>query len=321
MKCDLIFKNMLEEVLYKGEYADDKPTRPVYPDTGLPAYTIRKFGIVNRYNLKEEFPIPTLRPIPLKNCIDEILWIWQKKSSSIKDLNSHIWDSWAGEDGTIGKAYGYQVKNKLRKVKTTIRKLKEANLKFVYMGEIRDNEEIVYPLLLSKITDEEMLDLENEYYLDQTDFILYELQNNPYSRRILGELYCIDDIPEMNLEPCCYSITLNVVGNTLNMILNQRSADLITAGNWNVFQYAILLKLFAIHCGLEAGELVHVIADAHIYDRHINIAKELISREPFEGAKLYINPEKTNFYDFTVDDFKIENYNHHPQIKNIIVAV
>ena len=303
MKCDIIFKEMLNDILENGISTKDRPTRPKYPDTNLPAHTIKKFGVINRYNLKEEFPIPTLRPIPLKNCIDELLWIWQKKSNKVEDLNSHIWDSWAGEDGTIGTAYGYQVRT-TQQVHTTKNKIIEAGCAKSECFTSSDNKDEII--------------IEN---LDQTDYILHELKHNPYSRRIIGNLYNINDLDEMNLHPCCYSVTLNVVGNTLNMILNQRSADLITAGNWNVFQYAILLKLFAIHSGLEAGELIHVIADAHIYDRHIDIAKELISREPYDGAQLWINPDKKNFYDFTTDDFRIDNYNHHPQIKNIIVAV
>lgn len=309
MKCDVIFKEMLKDILENGVSTNDRPTRPVYPDTGLPAHTIKKFGVVNRYNLKEEFPIPTLRPIPLKNCIDEILWIWQKKSNKIEDLRSHIWDSWAGPDGTIGKAYGYQV-GAVQKVKTTLNNLLNSGTFFEREANniINEYKNVEY----DRITN---------FFLDQTDYILHELKYNPYSRRIIGNLYNIQDLDEMNLHPCCYSITLNVVGDTLNMILNQRSADLITAGNWNVFQYAVLLKLFARHVELEAGELVHVIADAHIYDRHIDIAKELISREPYEGAYLWINPEKKNFYDFTVDDIDIVNYKHHKQIKNIIVAV
>ena len=304
MKCDIIFKQTLENILLNGISTNDRPTRPVYPDTGKPAHTIKKFGVVNRYDLREEFPIPTLRPIPLKNCIDEILWIWQKKSNRIEDLRSHIWDSWAGEDGTIGKAYGYQVTVD-QTVKTSLYKY----MKFRHNKVDDDTFKFIDPHQIK------------EFLLDQTDYILHELTYNPYSRRIIGNLYNIHDLDEMNLHPCCYSITLNVVGNTLNMILNQRSADLITAGNWNVFQYAILLKMFAIHCGFEAGELVHVIADAHIYDRHIDIAKELISREPYNGATLWINPEKKNFYDFRIEDFEIRDYKHHEQIKNIIVAV
>ena len=303
MKCDEIFKRTLNEVLGNNVPTNDRPVIAIYPDTKLPAYTYKKFGIVNTYDLRKEFPIPTLSPIPLKNCIDELLWIWQKKSNNVKNLNSHIWDAWTDENGSIGKAYGYQVGLEVQTVKTTIEKLKSAKTDkgTHYILDSRDREDI--------------------YTLDQTDYILHELTHNPYSRRIFGNLYNIQDLSEMYLHPCCYSVTFNVEGNTLHMILNQRSADLITAGNWNVFQYALLLKLFAIHCGYEAGKMIHVISDAHIYDRHIDIAKELLSREPYDGAKLWINPNKDNFYDFTTDDFKILDYKHHEQIKNIIVAV
>lgn len=337
MIVDEIYKQTLINVLEKGIPTNDKPCRAKWEDTNENAYTYKLFGVVNRYDLSKEFPIPTLRPIPLKNCIDELFWIWQKKSNKVTDLKSHIWDAWAGEDKTIGKAYGYQVREKLRKVHTSLRKLKELNIRIVYTNAIQTLQNNFYPILVDKLLEDEKNDVsevivasdnmlfnvddECDYYLDQTDYILYELQANPYSRRIIGNLFDVCDLDEMNLEPCCYSITFNVSGNKLNMILNQRSADLITAGFWNVFQYAILLKLFAIHCGYEAGELVHVIADAHIYDRHIDIAKELISRPSYNGATLKINPDKTNFYDFTIDDFEIENYRHNEQIKNIIVAV
>ena len=333
MYIDKVYKEMLSNILENGV---ETVCRAKWED-GSNAKTIKTFGVVNRYDLSKEFPIPTLRPIPLKNCIDEILWIWQKKSNNIEDLRSHIWDAWAGEDKTIGKAYGYQVREKLRKVHTSIRRLKESNVRIVYTNVIQTLQNNFYPILVDKILEDKKNDVsevivasdnmlfnvddECDYYLDQTDYILYELQANPYSRRIIGNLFDICDLDEMNLEPCCYSITLNVTGNKLNMILNQRSADLITAGFWNVFQYAILLNLFAIHCGYEAGELVHVIGDAHIYDKHIDIAKEIISRPIYEGATLKINPKITNFYDFTIDDFEIENYKHNEQIKNIPVAV
>lgn len=313
MRIDKVYKEMLHEILETGVQT---PCRAKWDDGSI-AKTVKIFGKVNRYDLSKEFPIPTLRPIPLKNCIDEILWIWQKKSNNINDLRSHIWDSWAGEDNTIGKAYGYQVKNKYRKIKTTGRKLKNSNISKVYQKFTVNNKTMFYEESIDTVP----TDIETTVYLDQTDYILHELQYNSTSRRIIGNLFDICDIDDMNLEPCCYSITLNVIDNKLNMILNQRSADLVTAGLWNVFQYAILLKLFAIHCGLEAGELIHVIADAHIYDKHVDIAKELISRPIYEGATLKINPNKKNFYEFTIEDFEIENYKYNEQIKNIPVAV
>jgi thymidylate synthase len=230
---------------------------------------------VNRYNLAEEFPILTLRPVNFKKCVDEILWIWQKKSNNIKDLNSHIWDSWADENGSIGKAYGYQL-----------------GVKHAY----------------------------DEGNFDQVDRVIYDLKNNPYSRRILTNIYVHQDLHEMNLYPCAYGMTFNVTKNRLNAILNQRSQDVLTANGWNVCQYAVLVHMFARATGLEVGEFVHVIADCHIYDRHISLVRELIEREIFPAPKFHMNPNKIDFYTFTVDDFELENYVHGRQIK-IPVAV
>ena len=274
-KADKIFVNMCNDIIEKGFSDEGQEVRPKWED-GTPAHTIKKFCVVNRYDLSEEFPILTLRPTYLKSAIDEILWIWQKKSNNIKDLKSHIWDSWADSDGSIGKAYGYQMRVK--------HKYKE--------GEF-----------------------------DQVDRVLYDLKNNPYSRRIMTNIYVHSDLSEMNLYPCAYSMTFNVSGNRLNAILNQRSQDVLTANNWNVVQYAALVHMFAQVSGLEAGEVVHVIADAHIYDRHIPLVKDLISRKQFDAPKLIINKDIKNFYDFTPDDFVLENYQKGEQIKNIPVAI
>ena len=274
-KADKIFIDMCNDILENGYSTHGQKVRPVWED-GTPAHSIKKFGVVNRYDLSEEFPILTLRPTPLKKAIDEILWIWQKKSNNIKDLNSHIWDSWADEDGSIGKAYGYQLAIKHK-----------------------------YP--------------EGEF--DQVDRVLYDLKHNPYSRRIITNIYNHADLHEMNLYPCAYSLTFNVTGDRLNAILNQRSQDVLPANNWNVCQYAILVHMFAAVSGLKAGELVHVIADAHIYDRHIPIIKELIQRPQYPAPKLVINPNVKNFYDFTPDDFELEDYKAGPQIKNIPIAI
>jgi thymidylate synthase len=237
---------------------------------------LKSFCIVNRYDLSVEFPILTLRPINLKAAIDEILWIWQKKSNNIKDLKSHIWDSWADEEGSIGKAYGYQL-----------------GVKHSY----------------------------KEGAFDQVDRVLFDLKNNPYSRRIMTNLYVHADLMDMKLYPCAYSMTFNVTGKKLNAILNQRSQDVLVANGWNVTQYAVLVHMFAQVSGLEVGEFVHVISDAHIYDRHIPLVKALITREDYPAPKLWINPEINNFYDFTVDDFKLDNYITGEQIKGIPVAV
>jgi thymidylate synthase len=274
-KADKIFIDMCNDILENGTSTEGQKIRPVWED-GTPAHTIKKFGIVNRYDLSEEFPILTLRPTPLKKVIDEILWIWQKKSNNVRDLNSHIWDAWADEEGSIGKAYGYQLSVK--------HKYKE--------GEF-----------------------------DQVDRVLYDLKHNPYSRRIITNIYVHADLHEMNLYPCAYSMTFNVTGNKLNAILNQRSQDVLPANNWNVCQYAILMHMFAAVSGLKAGELVHVIADAHIYDRHIPIIKELIKRPQYPAPKLILNPSVKDFYAFTVDDFRLEGYIAGPQVKNIPIAI
>ncbi len=274
-KADIIFIDMCKDIIENGWSDEGQNVRPKWND-GTPAHTIKKFCVVNRYNLAEEFPILTLRRTYLKSALHEILWIWQKKSNNIKDLKPHIWDSWADENGSIGKAYGYQMGVKHK-----------------------------YP--------------EGEF--DQVDRVLYDLKNNPYSRRIMTNIYVHQDLHEMNLYPCAYSMTFNVTGNKLNAVLNQRSQDVLAANNWNVVQYAALTHMFAQVSGLEVGEFVHVIADAHIYDRHIPVIKELISREPFAAPKLVINKDIKNFYDFTVDDFELIDYKYGEEIKNIPVAI
>jgi len=274
-QADIIFIEMCRDILENGFSSEGQKVRPRWED-GTPAHTIKKFGVVNRYDLSKEFPILTLRPINYRAAIDEILWIWQKKSNNIRDLNSHIWDAWADENGSIGKAYGYQLGIKHK-----------------------------YP--------------EGEF--DQVDRVLYDLKHNPYSRRIITNMYNHADLHEMNLYPCAYSMTFNVTGNRLNAILNQRSQDVLVANNWNVVQYAVLIHMFAQVSGLVPGELVHVIADAHIYDRHVPVVEELIKRKPYPAPRLIVNPEIKNFYDFKVDDFVLENYQHGEPIKNIPVAV
>ena len=273
--ADKIFIDMCNNILENGVSSDGEVVRAKWDD-GQPAHTIKKFCVVNRYDLSKEFPILTLRPTNLKAAIDELLWIWQKKSNNINDLNSRIWDSWADETGSIGQAYGYQIGQK--------HKYKE--------GEF-----------------------------DQIDRVIYDLKYNPYSRRIITNIYNHNDLNEMNLYPCAYSMTFNVTGNRLNAILNQRSNDILVANNWNVTQYAILVHMLAQISDLEVGELVHVIADAHIYDRHIPLVKELINRESYDAPKLIINPNIKNFYDFRVEDFTLENYKSGPQIKKIPVAI
>ncbi|MDO4394305.1 MAG: thymidylate synthase [Bacillota bacterium] len=274
-KADKLFVNMCSHIIENGFSSEGQQVRARWED-GSPAHTIKTFGVVNRYNLAEEFPALTLRPTAIKSCVDEILWIWQKKSNKVSQLATHIWDSWADEEGTIGKAYGYQL-----------------GVKYKFpQGE-----------------------------LDQVDNVLWQLKNTPYSRRIMTNIYNFADLSEMGLEPCAYSMTFNVTGNKLNAILNQRSQDILTANNWNVVQYAVLTHMFAQVSGLEVGELVHVIADAHIYDRHIDIVKELIQRPQYPAPKFSLNPEIKNFYDFTTDDIRIDDYQKNPQVKNIPVAI
>ena len=274
-KADELFIKTCREIIDNGYWDTKENVRPHWED-GTPAHTVKKFCIVNRYNLQEEFPIISLRRTAFKSAIDEILWIWQKKSNNINELNSHIWDSWADENGSIGKAYGYQlgVKHKYK-----------------------------------------------EGMMDQVDRVLYDLKHNPASRRIMTNIYVHQDLSEMNLYPCADSMTFNVSGDTLNGILNQRSNDVLTANNWNVVQYAILLMMFAQVSGLKAGELVHVIADAHIYDRHVPIVEKILKNPQYPAPKVWINPEVKNFYDFTVDDFKLEGYEFTKLEDKIEVAI
>ncbi len=280
-KCDNIFINMCRDILENGTDTRGQKVRPHWPD-GTPAYTIKQFGICNRYDLREEFPALTLRRTALKSAMDEILWIWQRKSNNVHDLHSHIWDEWADEDGSIGKAYGYQM-----------------GVKHHY----------------------------KEGDFDQVDRVLYDLKNNPFSRRIMTNMYVFQDLHEMNLYPCAYSMTFNVTEEkgsdrlVLNAVLNQRSNDVLTANNWNVAQYALLLMMIAQVCGMTPGVLVHMIADAHIYDRHVPMIRELISREPYPAPKVWLNPDVKDFYAFTTDDLHVENYQYHEQIKNIPVAI
>ena len=274
-RADMLFLQNCRDILDHGVWDTDQPVRPHWED-GTPAHTVKKFGIVNRYNLQEEFPILTLRRTYWKTAVDELLWIWQKKSNNIHDLNGHIWDEWADADGSIGKAYGYQLGIKHQ-----------------------------YP----------------EGEMDQVDRVLYDLKHNPASRRILTSLYNHHDLSEMALYPCAWSVTFNVSGNTLNAVLNQRSQDMLTANGWNVMQYAALVHMLAQVSGLVPGELVHVIADAHIYDRHVPIIEELIARTPYDAPQFRMNRSVTDFYAFTRDDFRLEGYQAHSLDVPIPVAI
>ena len=280
-KADQLFVSMCKDILDHGTTTEGEKVRPRWED-GSPAYTIKNFGVTNRYDLREEFPALTLRRTALKSAMDEILWIYQKKSNNINDLNSHIWDQWADESGSIGKAYGYQIAQKSH-----------------------------YP----------------EGDFDQMDRVLYDLEHTPFSRRIMTNMYTFADLHEMNLYPCAYSVTYNVTQGegdekpVLNMVLMQRSQDILAANNWNVCQYAILLMMVARHVDMVAGELLHVIVDAHIYDRHVDIVRELIERPQYPAPRVSLNSNVKNFYDFTTDDLIVEDYNNGPQVKNIPIAV
>ena len=279
--ADKIFVDMCKDIIENGTSTEGEKVRPVWPD-GASAYTIKKFGVVNRYDLSKEFPALTLRKTAIKTCTDEMLWIWQRKSNNINDLKGSIWDEWADETGSIGKAYGYQM-----------------GVKHQY----------------------------KEGMMDQVDRVIYDLKNNPFSRRIMTNIYVHQDLSEMHLYPCAYSMTFNVTQRkgcdklVLNAILNQRSQDILAANNWNVCQYAVLVHMLAQVCDMQVGELVHVIADAHIYDRHIPIVKELIEREQYPAPKFWINPEIKDFYQFTTDDIKLIDYVTGPQVKDIPIAI
>lgn len=273
--ADELFIQNCKDILSHGTWDTELPVRPKWED-GESAHTVKKFGIVNRYDLQKEFPIQTIRKMAFKSSVDELLWIWQKKSNNVNDFGGHIWDAWADESGSIGKAYGYQLGVKHK-----------------------------YP----------------EGEMDQVDRALFDLKHNPASRRIMTNLYNHADLSEMHLYPCAYSMTFNVSGKTLNAILNQRSQDMLTANGWNVMQYAALVHIFARVSGLLPGELIHVIADAHIYDRHVPIVEEIIARRPFEAPKLVVDPNVTDFYAFTKQSFTLEGYQSHPLDEKIPVAV
>ena len=273
--ADQVFISVCRDILAEGVWDTDLPVRPRWTD-GTPAHTVKKFGVVNRYDLHEEFPIMTLRPTAFRSCVDELLWIWQKKSNRIADLRSHIWDAWADEEGTIGRAYGYQ------------------------------------------------LGVRHQYgdgWFDQVDRVLKDLRENPASRRMVTSLFNHHDLSEMGLYPCAWSMTFNVTGSTLNAVLNQRSQDMLTASNWNVCQYAVLVYMMARSAGLEAGELVHVIADCHIYDRHVPLVEELLRREPRPAPRLAVDPAATDFYAFTADSFRLEGYEPWSFAEKIEVAL
>lgn len=277
--ADRIFKNMCRDILENGTDTRGEIVRPHWED-GTPAYTVKRFGVVNRYDLRKEFPAITIRRTAIKSAFDEILWIYQKKSNKLSELNSHIWDQWADENGTIGTCYGDVI-----------------GRKFIYKGE----------------------------EIDQMDYVLKQLRENPFSRRIMTNMYQYQYLHGGGLDPCAYSMTYNVTqspdGLVLNAILNQRSQDVLAASNWNVAQYACLLMAVSQVSHMIPGELVHVVADCHIYDRHIPMVEELLTRPEHPAPKVWLNPEVKDFYEFTAEDLHVEDYVTEPQIKNIPIAI
>ena len=308
-KADELFINMCRDIIDNGTSTEGEKVRPHWEDGSL-AYTIKKFGVVNRYNLREEFPAVTLRKTAIKSCTDEMLWIWQRKSNNIHDLKSTVWDEWADETGSIGKAYGYQMAQR-----HPYRDINIAYLVTAFGPNYMDH--------VTKETDDNGI----VWYMDQVDRVIYDLKTHPFSRRIMTNIYTHADLSEMHLYPCAYSMTFNVTvdketgKHVLNAILNQRSQDILAANNWNVCQYSVLVYMLAQVCDMLPGELVHVIADAHIYDRHIPLVEELIQRETHPAPKFWLNPEIHDFYEFTTDDIRLDDYVTGPQIKNIPIAV
>ena len=349
-KADDIFIAMCKDIIENGTTTEGQEVRPHWED-GTPAYTIKKFGFCAKYDLREEFPALTLRRTGLKSCMDEVLWIYQRKSNNINDLNTSIWDEWADEDGSIGKAYGYQVQREFihHIEKISWNGIKEkygsfdeycTNLRhygyqnkligdpiesFIYNNKLI-GDPIIESFMYNNLADCNAEILNDYIFMDQMDSVLYDLKNNPFSRRIMINLWDIKDLNEMNLYPCCYNIIFNVTDEgqdklVLNMTLNQRSNDVLAANNWNVCQYAILLMMVAQVSNMIPGQLMHCITDVHIYDRHIDLVKELISRETYPAPKVKLNPDIEDFYLFDTDDLIVEDYQYGPQIKNIPIAI
>ena len=322
--ADNIFVDMCSDILENGTSTENEVVRPHWPD-GTPAYTIKKFGVVNRYDLRKEFPALTLRKTALKLAMDEILWIYQRKSNNVHYLASHIWDEWADSDGKIGKAYGYQMGKKYYYKEVTKEGLDKAFSAEYYMDGFEYYAYDKKTGHIYAVHDGYTEDGKDMWKMDQMDKVLYDLKNTPFSRRIITSIWNPAEQSEMALAPCAYSLTFNVTEEdgklVLNAVLNQRSQDVLAANNWNVAQYSILLMMVARAVGMVPGELVHVIADAHIYDRHVDIVKELIKRDRYEAPKVSLRESVSNFYEFTTDDLLVENYNAGEQVKNIPIAV
>ena len=331
--ADKIFVSMCEDILENGTDTKGEEVRPRWED-GVPAYTIKKFGVVNRYDLSKEFPALTLRKTPIRSCTEEMLWIWQRKSNNVKDLDSRVWDQWTDILGSIGKAYGYQIGKNNKYKDVTEEKLVRAFGEGKFISVISDVPVSGYPRHVKSYINGDKLafyyvnaDGSGYWEMDQINRVIYDLKNTPYSRRILTNIYNHSDLSEMNLYPCAYSMTFNVTCNkedeklVLNGILNQRSQDVLAANSWNVCQYAVLLHMIARECNMEVGEFVHVIADCHIYDRHIPIIEDLIKREQFDAPDFWLNPDIHDFYDFTKNDVRLDNYKYGASVDKFPVAV
>ena len=334
--ADKVFKNTCRDIINNGTDTKGELVRPIWPDTGEKAYTIKKFGVIHRYDLRKEFPIITLRPTGIKSATEELLWIWQKKSNNINDISLNIWDEWADYIGSIGKAYGYQIGQKYNHhIITSYNNQETFDIVDLYKEideYMKSNVDIsYYPSAEYETTVKykgyDDYDIVAYLKLDQIDAVIWDLKHNPYSRRIITNIYNFNDLHRMNLYPCAYSMTFNVTKDkdsnklVLNGILNQRSQDVLAALSWNEVQYAVLIHMIAQCCDMIAGEFIHVISDCHIYDRHIPIINELISREEYPAPDFWLNPDIHNFYDFTKNDVKFINYQHGPQIKDIPIAV
>ena len=328
--ADKIFKEMCTDIIENGSTTENQKVRPHWDD-GTPAYTIKQFGVVNRYDLRKEFPALTIRRTAIKTAAEEILWIYQRHSNNIHDLKAHIWDEWADKDGSIGKAYGYQIgkeyihhTEKYNYMDVLANPNEYSMLIYQSALEIRDKMEAAR---LNRIdVSEPAKYIYKEVSMNQIDAVIYDLKHTPFSRRIITDMWNFEDLHEMNLQPCCYNVTYNVTDEgydklILNMVINQRSNDVLAANNWNVCQYAILLMMIAQVCDMIPGQIVHCIADAHIYDRHVDIVKEIIKNEEYDAPKVTLNPDIKDFYQFTTKDITIENYKWASDVKDIPIAI
>ena len=294
-QADEQYKRVVETVLRVGVMDTDQKVRTVWKD-GTPAHSISWIGQHMIFD-NTEVPIITTKRVAWKTAIKELLWIWQMKSNRVQDLRDmgvKIWNEWEKEDGTIGKAYGYQLGKKNRWVT-------EKEYYPDPSGEIN-----ALHLTMKKV--------------DQVDYLLYQLKTNPASRRHITMLWNPDELDSMALTPCVYETQWHVKQGKLHLEVRCRSNDLALGNPFNIFQYNILQRMIAQVTGYELGNYIYHIGDAHLYDRHIEPVSEQIKRESFEAPTLWINPEVKSFYDFTIDDFKLIDYKHGETI-NMEVAI